>query len=241
MCPEGNVVTDAPVVAIDGPAAAGKTVVGRALAAHFGWSFFDTGVLYRALTWKALGTQVDLEDGVALAKLAGSTLIEVVPSDDPQVRPYDVIVDGRDVSVEIREARVDRSVSQVSAQPEVRAALIHAQRSLRRPPGIVMAGRDIGTVIFPDALVKLYLDASPETRAQRRALERSVRGAPDTLAELRDVQSRDARDQSREAAPLRPAADAEVLDTDNVESSEVVRRAIELIKAALSRRGLVDP
>ena len=231
----------APVVAIDGPAAAGKTVVGRALAAHFGWSFFDTGVLYRALTWKALRTEADLGDGVALAELAGSTLIEVVPSGDPRVRPYDVIVDGRDVSVDIREPEVDRSVSQVSAHPEVRQALIHPQRSLRRPPGIVMAGRDIGTVIFPDALVKLYLDASPEIRAQRRALERSVRGAADTLTELRDVQSRDARDQSRDTAPLRPAADAEVLDTDNMEVSEVVRRAIELIAVALSRRGSADP
>ena len=226
-----------PVVAIDGPAAAGKTVLGRALAAHFGWDFFDTGVLYRALTWKALRTETNLADGSALAVLALSTDIEVVPAVQQETRPYDVIVDGQDVSSAIRELEVDRSVSQVSAHAEVRNALIHAQRSLRRPPGIVMAGRDIGTVIFPDALVKIYLDASPQVRARRRASERGVLSERDAAAELQDVQRRDIIDQSRDTSPLRAADDAAVLDTDHLGVSEVVERAIRLTSEALSRQG----
>jgi cytidylate kinase len=224
-----------PVVAIDGPAAAGKTVLGRALAAHFGWTFFDTGVLYRALTWKALHVQADLSDGPALALLAEATTIDVLPSRDSDVRPYDVMVDGADVSVQIREPQVDRAVSQVSAHAEVREALIHTQRSLRRAPGVVMAGRDIGTVIFPDALVKIYLDASPEVRARRRAIERGVQSDHETAAELRDVQRRDQNDSSRETAPLRAADDAQVLDTDHLDVSEVVEQAIKLTSEALAR------
>jgi CMP/dCMP kinase len=230
-------MTSVPVVAIDGPAAAGKTVIGRALATHFGWSFFDTGVLYRALTWKALRTAANLSDGSVLARLAELTSIDVVPSADPDARPYDVLVDGLDVSVAIREPEVDRSVSQVSAHAEVRQALINAQRSLRRPPGIVMAGRDIGTVIFPDALVKIYLDASPEVRARRRAQERGIEGDFATETELRDVKLRDRTDQSREAAPLRAAEDAEVLDTDHLDVTAVLRRAIDLTTDALRRHG----
>ncbi len=230
-------MTAVPVVAIDGPAAAGKTVVGRALAMHFGWSFFDTGVLYRALTWKALRTAANLSDGSALARLAESTSIDVVPSADPDASPYDVVVDGFDASVAIREPEVDRSVSQVSAHAEVRQALVHAQRSLRRPPGIVMAGRDIGTVIFPDALVKIYLDASPEVRARRRARERGIESDAAAEAELRDVKLRDRTDQSREAAPLRAAEDAEVLDTDHLDVTAVLQRAIDLTTDALTRNG----
>jgi CMP/dCMP kinase len=230
-------MTTVPVVAIDGPAAAGKTVIGRALATHFGWSFFDTGVLYRALTWKALRTGANLSDGSVLARLAESTSIDVVPSADPDARPYDVLVDGLDVSVAIREPEVDRSVSQVSAHAEVRQALINAQRSLRRPPGIVMAGRDIGTVIFPDALVKIYLDASPEVRARRRAQERGIEDDFATETELRDVKLRDRIDESREAAPLRAAEDAEVLDTDHLDVTAVLRRAIDLTTDALRRNG----
>jgi cytidylate kinase len=224
-----------PVVAIDGPAAAGKTVLGRALAAHFGWTFFDSGVLYRALTWKALQNGVDLADGSALAGLAESTSIDVLPTTALDARAYDVIVDGRDASTAIREPRVDRSVSQVSAHSEVRNALIQAQRSLRRPPGIVMAGRDIGTVIFPDALVKIYLDASPEVRARRRAIERGVQSDREAAAELRDVQHRDRTDSSRETSPLRAAEDAEVLDTDHLDVNEVVERAIRLTAEALAQ------
>ncbi|MFN0069871.1 MAG: (d)CMP kinase [Chloroflexota bacterium] len=229
------------VVAIDGPAAAGKTVVGRALAAHFGWSFFDTGVLYRALTWRALGSEVSLNDGFALARLAQSINIQVVPTEDPQARPYDVFVDGQDVSVEIRSPEVDSAVAHVSAHAQVRTALIDAQRALRRPPGIVVAGRDIGTVIFPDALVKIYLDASPEVRAQRRVSERGPSSARDAEQELKDVQSRDHRDQSRDVAPLRPAVDATVLDTDHLTVDDVVRRAIELIASALGCQTPVRP
>jgi cytidylate kinase len=228
-------VTFIPVVAIDGPAAAGKTVLGRALAAHFGWTFFDTGVLYRALTWKALQNDADLADGAALVRLAGTTAIEVQPSTDPGTRAYDVIVDGQDVSAAIREPRVDRSVSQVSAHAEVRNALIQAQRSLRKPPGIVMAGRDIGTVIFPDALVKIYLDASPEVRARRRAIERGARSDQETAAELRAVRRRDRTDSARDAAPLRAAPDARVLDTDHLDVNEVVEHAIRLTTEALAR------
>jgi cytidylate kinase len=224
-----------PVVAIDGPAAAGKTVLGRALAAHFGWTFFDTGVLYRALTWKALRAGTDLSDGPALARLAEATTIDVLPSADSGMRPYDVLVDDCNVTVQIREPQVDRNVSQVSAHAEVRKALIQAQRSLRRAPGIVMAGRDIGTVIFPDALVKIYLDASPEVRARRRAIERGGQSDRDAAAELMDVQRRDENDSSREAAPLRAADDAQVLDTDHLNTIEVVERAIRVTDEALAR------
>lgn len=216
------------VLAIDGPAAAGKTVVGRAVAAHLGWEFFDTGVLYRALTWQALQSRVPLNDGQALAELAGTTSIVVNPSSQPDQRPYDVSVNGRDVSIEIRTPAVDRSVSQVSAHDAVRQALVPAQRALARPPGVVMAGRDIGTVIFPDAMVKVYLNASPGVRARRRAVERGVGGAEAATLE-RELTRRDQEDQTRTTAPLRPAPDAVVVDTDDLTVDEVIQLILELV------------
>lgn len=228
-------MSEAPVLALDGPAAAGKTVVGRAVAQRLGWQFFDTGVLYRALTWKALRDGVDPDDAEALACLAARVRIEVNPSADPERRPYDVRVDGVDVADEIRSPRVDGTVSRVSAHESVRAALQPAQRALARMPGVVVAGRDIGTVIFPRALAKVFLDASPGVRAHRRVLERGAVGQDAQAMEAALVE-RDQQDRHRATAPLRPADDAVVLNTDDLSVDEVIARVLDLVQGARRER-----
>lgn len=231
-------MTAPPVLAIDGPAGAGKTAVGRAVADKLGWRFFDTGVLYRAITWKALRDSVPLKDGEALARLVRTTTIEVTPSDGTDGREYDVLVDGENVTSAIREPEVDRSVSELSAHESVRSALVPAQRALAKPPGVVVAGRDIGTVIFPDAIAKVYLDASPGERARRRARQR---GEQDPGRELRDIEKRDAYDSSRTAAPLRPADDALTISTDSLDVQQVVEQILAIVQGALGDRSSRAP
>lgn len=199
-------------VAIDGPSGAGKSTVGHALAARIGATFVDTGLMYRALTLAALERDVAPEDGTALRELAEHCRIEVRrPFEHETDRLETVLLDGRDVTQAVRTPVVDRVVSAVSRHPEVRDAMLEVQRSAARGRTTVMVGRDIGTVVLPDATVKIYLDADPLIRAQRRAAEM---GDPDRVDEyLAEIRRRDGQDSGRDVAPLRVPDGALILDT----------------------------
>jgi CMP/dCMP kinase len=217
------------VIAIDGPASSGKSSVGAALASALGYRFCDTGLLYRALTWFALRRGVRLNDAAALVALVPSIELDI----DDTGRVDRVRVEGRDVTGEVRLPAVDEHVSEVARVPEVRAALLPRQRALAEGGGIVMAGRDIGTVVLPDADLKLYLKASPEERAQRRAAERGLpAGGPEAGAILDALRRRDAIDTGRAVAPLRIAPDAVVVVSDGLAFDETVRRVVEIARVA---------
>lgn len=200
------------------------------MAARLGLPFVDTGAMYRAITWLALRRGVAITDAGALAALAHAAPVAIAPP-PPGSREYATIhIDGEDATPYLREAAVERAVSPVSAVPDVRAVMVDLQR--RAATGsIVMAGRDIGTVVLPDAEVKVYLDASPEVRARRRLQELQARGVEtDFDAVLADLRRRDAIDSTRAVAPLRPASDAKVIDTDAFTVDEVVERVAALAR-----------
>jgi cytidylate kinase len=199
-------------IAIDGPSGSGKSTVGHALAQRIGANFVDTGLMYRALTLAALGRSVDVEDGAALGRLAAEVRIEVRrPLPDETDRRETVLLDGVDVTLEARTPRVDRAVSAVSRHASVRDAMLEVQRAVAREDDTVMVGRDIGTVVLPDAALKVFLVATAEVRAARRAAEM---GRPDRLETyLAEIRERDAADSGRAVAPLRQAEGAMVLDT----------------------------
>lgn len=216
------------VVTIDGPAGAGKTSVARALAERLGCVLLDSGALYRAVALVALERDVDLEDDVALGRIAGELSIRFEPAEGFQ-RCW---LDGRDVTGEIRTPHISEAASRVSAQPAVRAALLGLQRRVAEGRGVVAEGRDMGTVVFPDARVKFFLVASPEERARRRTHQLRQSGLTPTQTQVRDEQeARDRRDSEREVAPLRPAVDAVVVDTTALSEDDVIdeleRRSIE--------------
>jgi CMP/dCMP kinase len=218
-----------PVVAIDGPASSGKSSVGAAVAAALGFGFFDTGLLYRALTWLAMERGLDPSDGASIAPLAEAVDLAA----DEAGRLSRVVVEGRDVSGEIRTPRVDRAVSAVSRQAEVRAALMGRQRAIAARGGMVVAGRDIGSAVLPDADVKVWLDASAEERAARRARERGIDpGSAAGLAILDDLRRRDAADGSRSVSPARAAADAVHVRTDGNTFEQTVAAVLEVVRAA---------
>jgi cytidylate kinase len=199
-------------VAIDGPSGSGKSTIGHALAQRIGANFVDTGLMYRALTLAALERDVDVDDGEALGALAAETRIDVHrPTPDEADRRETVLLDAIDVTLEARTPRVDRAVSAVSRHASVRDAMLDIQRAVAREEDTVMVGRDIGTVVLPRATLKVFLVASAEVRAARRAAEM---GRPDRLATyLAEIQERDAADSGRAVAPLRQAPDAMLLDT----------------------------
>ena len=203
-------------IAIDGPSGAGKSTIGFSLAERIGATFVDTGLMYRALTLAALEQAVDVDDGPALGGLAAACRIEVERPRPEQVdRLETVLLDGRDVTADVREPRIDRAVSAVSRHAEVRAAMLGVQRAAASQGDTVMVGRDIGTVVLPDAPLKVFLVASPEVRAARRASEM---GTPARVDEyLVEIRRRDAADAGREVAPLRQAPDALVLDTGELD------------------------
>jgi cytidylate kinase len=222
------------VVALDGPSSSGKSSVGSAAALRLGYRFCDTGLLYRAATWLALkrGLAADGGEPDPQALVALVPEIELVP--DENGRLAHVSVDGEDVTEDVHTPRVDEAVSAVSRVPELRTALLQRQRSLAAEPGgIIMAGRDIGTVVLPDADLKIFLDASAEERARRRAEERGLDpGGPEAREILDQLRRRDSLDSTRAAAPLRPADDAIHIVTDGNEFSQTVDAVVEAIRAA---------
>jgi len=216
------------IIAIDGPAASGKSTLGHRLARVLGYLYFDTGVMYRAITWLALKQGLDISDEAAITKLAESTPIDVRPPSIPDGRAYDVIVDKQDITWEIRLPEVDGNVSPVSAYPGVRKALSAQQRRIGKRGNVVMVGRDIGTVVLPKADLKIYLDASVEERARRRCEELRQRGEPAEYEHiLQAMRRRDQIDSNRKVAPLRPAKDAYILCSDGLDADQV----LELTKA----------
>ncbi|NLE75387.1 MAG: (d)CMP kinase [Chloroflexi bacterium] len=218
----------ATTIAIDGPAASGKSTIGRMLADHLGYLFFDTGVMYRAVALAALQQGVDVGDEDAVVRLASELAIEVLPPDVGDGRPYTVVVNGEDVTWQLRMPEVDRLVSPVSAYAGVRQVMTQQQRRIGQRGRVVMVGRDIGTVVMPEAPLKIYLDASVMVRAQRRYQERLARGeAVDFDDVLRVLASRDRIDSERATAPLRQADDAVCVNTDQMDALavfELVRR-----------------
>jgi cytidylate kinase len=221
------------VVAIDGPAAAGKSTVANALAERLGAMLFDTGTLYRAVTLAAIRSGVLPSNGSALAALAGERHIDVAPPSTPDGRLYDVLLDGEDVTWAVRAPEVEADVSEVSAHPEVRTALLPVQRRIAHGGPVVMVGRDIGSVVVPDAGVKVFLSAGLEERARRRYHELIERGAARSYEQvLSDLRDRDAIDSGRSAAPLQIADDAVVINTDGRSPDAVVADIERLARAA---------
>lgn len=218
------------VIAIDGPAASGKSTIGRLLAEELGYIYLDTGVMYRAVTWAALDRHIPIEDEEAVAGLARTLRIDVLRPTVEDGRQCTVLVDGQDVTWDIRRPEVDHGVSPVSAYAGVRAALTEEQRRMGREGRIVMVGRDIGTVVLPKADLKIYLDATLEERAGRRYREILARGEPAVLAEvLAAVRRRDEIDSSRSLAPLQPADDSVVVDTTFLSVEQVLERVLALV------------
>jgi cytidylate kinase len=212
-------MSEAFVIALDGPAAAGKSSVGLGVARALGLGYFDTGLLYRALTWLALQHGLDPNDSDQLRRLIDELRIEV----DPVGRVYR---DGEDITDALHQPQVSGAVSAVSAHKAVREAMRPAQRALIHPPGLVMAGRDIGTVIVPEASLKVWLSASPEERARRRAAQT---GEPYEWV-LDAMEARDRYDASRDVAPMAPASDAVTLETDAVPLEDVIARIVRLAR-----------
>lgn len=218
------------IIAIDGPAASGKSTVAEKLAADLGYLYFDTGVMYRAVTLAALLKLNAVHDEQAVSLLAEQVQIDVKPPSVSDGRLYDVYLDGEDVTWAIRHAEVDRNVSQVSAYPQVRTAMTNQQRRIGQRGAVVMVGRDIGTVVFPEAELKVYLDASVEERARRRFDEIRLRGQEATYNDILEaMKRRDKMDSSRAVAPLRPAVDAVIINTDGLDICDVLKRVKKLM------------
>jgi CMP/dCMP kinase len=224
---------DGLIVALDGPGSSGKSSVGAAAASELGYRFCDTGLLYRAVTWLAEARGVEVDDPIDLSALVD----EVYLSPDAEGRLSRVLVDGIDHTEEVRGPAVDAAVSAVSAVPEVRAALLARQRSIASDGAIIMAGRDIGTIVLPDADLKLFLDASVEERARRRTEERGLDPAgTDAEAVLVALRRRDELDKNRPIAPLRPAGDARIISTDDNRFEDTVAAVVNAIRDAAARR-----
>ncbi|MEM7800300.1 MAG: (d)CMP kinase [Chloroflexota bacterium] len=220
------------VITIDGPAASGKTTVGYEVANYLSYLFLDTGCMYRAVTWAAIQRSVDPNDAVAISRLAETLDLKISPptADEPDLQ-YLVHVDGQDITQALRMPEVDANVSAVSAVAGVREAMVAAQRKIGFDGQVVMVGRDIGTVVMPDAPLKLYMTASAEERARRRLTDRTEQGVESTYEEiLADINRRDEIDSSREHSPLRPADDAIIVDTSEMDQQAAVCLVVDLIK-----------
>jgi len=217
------------IIAIDGPAASGKSTLGRRLAEALGYLFFDTGVMYRAVTWQAIQRGIDVHDEAAVTALASEIQIDVRPASDLDGRLCDVLVNGIDITWESRSEAVDARVSIVAAYRGVRLAMGEQQRQIGRRGRVVMVGRDIGTIILPEADLKIYLDASATERARRRYEELQARGVQTSLNDvLSIVLERDRIDSTRDVAPLSVAADAVLIDSDQLTADEVFEQAMRL-------------
>ena len=215
------------VIAIDGPSGVGKGTVARAIANQLGYRHVDSGAMYRAVGWKALRDGVPLDDDAAAGALATAARIEVSDAR--------VTIDGVDVTREIRTPEIDRAAAAVARLPRVRRVLVEQQRAMGANGGIVMEGRDIGTVVFPAADVKLYLDASPEERARRRASDPAHTGVPAAVSEVATLLTqRDQIDRTRAASPLYAAPDALVIDTTGRNVDQVVKDVLRLIDSKMA-------
>jgi CMP/dCMP kinase len=215
-------MTKPSIIAIDGPAASGKSTLGFRLAESLGYLFFDTGVMYRAVTWACLMHKVDPKDEAAVASLAEQVVIDIRPPSSPDGRACDVLIDGQDATWEVRKPEVEAYVSVVAAYRGVRKALSAQQRRIGLRGQVVMVGRDIGTVVLPEADLKIYLDASAEVRAKRRYDEVVNRGKlADYDAILANVRERDRIDSTRDVAPLKAADDAVRVDSDALDAEQV--------------------
>jgi len=218
-----------PVLTIDGPSGSGKGTIARAVADRLGWHMLDSGAIYRAVGHAAGAKDLDVSDAQAVARCAATTRIEFRdPGDGGDTR---VIIDGEDATDAIRTETAGAAASAIAALPEVRKALVNKQLAFRQPPGLVADGRDMGTVIFPDAPFKVFLTASAAERAERRYKQLKSKGLDVTLANLlHEIELRDARDASRMVAPLRPAADAVVIDTTGQPIPMVVDRVLAVVR-----------
>ena len=211
----------APVIAIDGPAASGKGTIAYNVACDLGYHYLDSGALYRVVALRALAHGAALDDVAALARLAAD--VEVT------FRGGRAVLGGRDVADELRREPVSAAASRIAVRPQVRAALLERQRAFRTAPGLVAEGRDMGTIVFPDAGLKVFLTASAEARAERRHKQLIEKGIPANIdGLLRDIRERDLRDSTRAAAPLVPAPDAVSLDTTNLSIAEVTQAVLTL-------------
>lgn len=220
------------IIAIDGPAASGKSTIGAALAQELGYLYFDTGVMYRAVTYVALSRSIPIGDEQAITRLAENVRIDCLPPDVDDGRQYTIRADGRDITWDIRERAVDVNVSPVSAYPGVRRAMTAQQRRIGLQGRVVMVGRDISTVVLPEADLKIYLDATEEERARRRYRERVARGeSVGFAAVLQEIRRRDEIDSTRSVAPLKQADDAIYLDSTGLSIPQVLARVMEIVKS----------
>lgn len=219
-------------IAIDGPAASGKSTLGYYLAQRLAYLYLDTGALYRAVTWAALQQGLDISDEESITCLAEDVQIDVLPPAVADGRQYTVALGGEDITWEIRSPEVDRAVSPVSTYPGVREALTQQMRRIAAPGRVVMVGRDIGTVVLPDADIKIYVVASAEERAHRRLLDRTEQGcAPSFEQMLHEIRRRDEIDSSRVAAPLRPAAESILFDTTALTKEQMFDAVEQLVNS----------
>jgi cytidylate kinase len=245
-----------PIIAIDGPAGAGKSTVARHLAHHYGLLNLETGAMYRAFALKAILADLDFDDSAALERLARDTEI-TLEADRSGNRVY---LDGTEVTERIRDSDVTQGASRVSIHPAIRSWMVDLQREMGRGGSVVMEGRDIGTVVFPDADVKVFLDASPEARSQRRydqkaskpgpasasAYEHNPDGQPRPLSTneeavvTRELRERDERDRNRTTSPLRPADDAVVIDSTNLSLDQVLARIEDLVTPLFADRPVAE-
>ena len=224
-------MSSAPVITIDGPSGSGKGTIARLLARELGYHFLDSGALYRLLAFAAEQRAVALDDEPSLVELAGKLDI-VFPADGGE---DDVLLYGENIGSLIRTEAAGAGASKVAALPEVRTALLQRQRDFRSSPGLVADGRDMGTVVFPDAGAKIYLIASAEERARRRCKQLKEKGLDaDYSAVVADIQARDERDMNRPVAPLKPAEDAESVDTSELDIPATLQRVRDLLKNRLN-------
>lgn len=222
MCSVVNNMPDQiPVIAIDGPSASGKGTVAQRVAEKLGYHYLDSGALYRIVALAGLNAGIAWQDEAALARLAGDL--------DIRFEGGKIFLDGNDVSEAVRSEQMSRGASEVAVHPQVRSALFELQRSFRKTPGLVADGRDMGSVVFPEAETKVFLTASAEVRAERRYKQLIAKGIDANLAEiLQDLQLRDARDRQRSVAPLQQCADATLLDTDPLTIEQAVQTVLDL-------------
>lgn len=217
-----------PVITVDGPSGTGKGTISQFLARSLKWHFLDSGALYRTLALAAQGRGINCEDSRGLAELARSLDVFFSPGKNSG---ESVLLDGKEVSQAIRTETVGNAASRIAVIPQVRTALLDRQRDYRKPPGLVADGRDMGTVVFPDADLKIFLTASPRERARRRHKQLKEKGFDVTLPQLSDeITERDNRDSQRTASPLRPAENAIIIDTTSLSIDEVIQRVSDNVR-----------